>query len=118
MPRRRIPNVTKSRDDLLRDILACPAPQILKQDRLTEFLPHLVKQRRLGASWSDLTAAICDRHCRYSIHEVKSFVEPRVEESGYDPDMEIAKQSSSSAVSPSISGSAQRARKPAPAQLG
>lgn len=115
MPRRRIPNVTKNRDDLIREILACPAPQVLKQDRLAEFAPHLVKQRRLGASWSDLTAAICDRHCRYSISEVKNFVESLADDGGYDPDAEIAKQASSTPSSSGTAPAPQRTRKPVPA---
>lgn len=92
MPRRKIPQIVKSSEDVLKEVLACPAPQILKTDRIAEFLPYLVKKRRLGSTWNDLTAALSDRLCRYSSLEVKAAVESFADDPAYDADAEIAKR--------------------------
>lgn len=98
MPRRKIPQIVKTSEDVLREIMACPAPSLLKTDRLTEFLPFLVKKRRLGSSWSDLAAALTDRFCRYSLLEVRAAVEPHVDDPTYDADALIEKRLASAQI--------------------
>lgn len=90
MPRRPAPKDIKTRDQILAGILACTAPQVLKADRLAHFMPFLVKKRRLGSTWNDLTDALSDRVCRYSLVEIKNAVEPLVDDPAYDADAEIA----------------------------